>query len=62
VIRFRRDEHAGTAHRHPSRAKTGCGYRWSVPEDYALPEQQAPVAKPTDSLPIMLTRLAVAAR
>jgi len=32
-------------------------YRWSVPAGYTLPEQQAPIAKPTDGLPITLARL-----
>jgi cytochrome P450 len=32
-------------------------YRWSVPAGYTLPEQQAPIAKPTDGLPITLSRL-----
>ena len=32
-------------------------YRWSVPAGYTFPEQQAPIAKPTDGLPITLTRL-----
>ena len=32
-------------------------YRWSVPAGYVLPEQQAPIAKPSDGLPITLTRL-----
>lgn len=32
-------------------------YRWSVPEGYTMPEQQAPIAKPTDGLPVELTPL-----
>ncbi len=32
-------------------------YRWSVPAGYVLPEQQAPIAKPTDGLPIALARI-----
>ncbi len=32
-------------------------YRWSVPAGYVLPEQQAPIAKPTDGLPITLERI-----
>ena len=36
-------------------------YRWSVPEGYVLPEHQAPIAKPTDGLPMTLTRLAASA-
>jgi cytochrome P450 len=32
-------------------------YRWSVPAGYVLPEQQAPIAKPSDGLPIKLTRI-----
>ena len=33
-------------------------YRWSLPADYRLPEQQAPIAKPTDGLPLTLMRIA----
>jgi cytochrome P450 len=33
-------------------------YRWSLPEGYRLPEQQAPIAKPTDGLPVRLERIA----
>lgn len=33
-------------------------YRWRLPEGYRLPEQQAPIAKPTDGLPIRLERIA----
>jgi len=33
-------------------------YRWSLPADYRLPEQQAPIAKPTDGLPLTLVRIA----
>lgn len=32
-------------------------YRWSLPSDYVLPEQQAPIAKPTDGLPLRLERI-----
>ncbi len=31
-------------------------YRWSVPKDYDMPVQQSPISKPTDGLPITLTR------
>jgi cytochrome P450 len=30
------------------------GYRWSVPADYRMPVQQAPISKPLDGLPIEL--------
>ncbi|MFM7143104.1 MAG: cytochrome P450 [Alphaproteobacteria bacterium] len=33
-------------------------YRWRLPEGYRLPEQQAPIAKPTDGLPVRLERIA----
>ncbi len=29
-------------------------YRWSVPDDYRMPVQQAPISKPRDGLPIRL--------
>lgn len=32
-------------------------YEWSVPEDYRMPVQQAPISVPRDGLPIRLTRL-----
>jgi cytochrome P450 len=32
-------------------------YRWSTPAGYVMPEQQAPIAKPRDGLPITLERL-----
>jgi cytochrome P450 len=32
-------------------------YRWSVPAGYVMPEQQAPIAKPRDGLPLVLERL-----
>jgi cytochrome P450 len=32
-------------------------YRWSVPEDYRMPVQEAPISKPRDGLPIALERL-----
>jgi len=32
-------------------------YRWSIPSGYVMPEQQAPIAKPRDGLPIQLERL-----
>jgi cytochrome P450 len=32
-------------------------YRWSVPEGYEMPVQQAPISKPRDGLPIRLERL-----
>jgi len=32
-------------------------YRWSVPADYTMPVQQAPISKPKDGLPITMTRL-----
>jgi len=32
-------------------------YRWTLPPDYRMPEQQAPIAKPRDGLPITLERL-----
>jgi cytochrome P450 len=32
-------------------------YRWSVPADYRMPVQQAPISKPRDGLPIRLERL-----
>ena len=33
-------------------------YRWSIPAGYVMPEQQAPIAKPRDGLPLTLERLA----
>jgi cytochrome P450 len=32
-------------------------FRWSVPGDYRMPVQQAPISKPRDGLPIRLERL-----
>ncbi len=32
-------------------------FRWSVPPDYRMPVQQAPISKPTDGLPLHLTPL-----
>jgi cytochrome P450 len=32
-------------------------YRWSIPSGYVMPEQQAPIAKPRDGLPIILERV-----
>jgi cytochrome P450 len=32
-------------------------YRWSVPQGYAMPVQQAPISKPMDGLPVTFTRL-----
>jgi cytochrome P450 len=32
-------------------------YRWSVPHDYTMPVQQAPISKPKDGLPVLLERL-----
>jgi cytochrome P450 len=32
-------------------------YRWSVPDGYEMPVQQAPISKPRDGLPIRLERL-----
>ena len=32
-------------------------FRWSLPPGYVMPEQQAPIAKPRDGLPITLERL-----
>lgn len=29
-------------------------YRWSVPADYQMPVQQAPISKPTDGLPVTM--------
>ena len=29
-------------------------YRWSVPDGYQMPVQQAPISKPVDGLPIEL--------
>jgi cytochrome P450 len=31
-------------------------YRWSVPEGYRMPVQQAPISKPMDGLPLRLQR------
>ena len=33
-------------------------YRWSVPDGYEMPVQQAPISKPLDGLPIDLERIA----
>lgn len=33
-------------------------YRWSIPPGYVMPEQQAPIAKPRDGLPLRIERLA----
>ena len=33
-------------------------YRWSVPEGYTMPVQQAPISKPRDGLPVRFTPLA----
>ncbi len=33
-------------------------YRWSVPEGYAMPVQQAPISKPRDGLPLTLAPIA----
>jgi cytochrome P450 len=32
-------------------------YRWSVPDGYEMPVQQAPISKPVDGLPIQLSRI-----
>jgi cytochrome P450 len=32
-------------------------YRWSVPEGYRMPVQQAPISKPRDGLPLRIERL-----
>jgi cytochrome P450 len=32
-------------------------YRWSVPEGYSMPVQQAPISKPLDGLPIKFEAL-----
>jgi len=32
-------------------------YRWSFPPEYVMPEQQAPIAKPRDGLPVTLRRV-----
>ena len=32
-------------------------YRWSVPEGYVMPVQQAPISKPQDGLPLRLERI-----
>ncbi len=32
-------------------------FRWSVPEGYEMPVQQAPISKPVDGLPIQIERL-----
>jgi cytochrome P450 len=32
-------------------------FRWSVPEGYRMPVQQAPISKPRDGLPLRLERL-----
>ena len=32
-------------------------YRWSVPADYRMPVQQAPISKPRDGLPIRIEAL-----
>ena len=31
--------------------------RWSVPEGYTMPVQQAPISKPRDGLPLRLERI-----
>ena len=31
--------------------------RWEVPRGYVMPVQEAPISKPTDGLPLHLTRL-----
>ena len=31
-------------------------YRWTVPKDYKMPVQQSPISKPTDGLPITISR------
>src|SRR5258706_6981795 len=33
-------------------------HRWTVPEGYVMPVQQAPISKPRDGLPVTFTRLA----
>ena len=33
-------------------------YRWSVPDGYTMPLQQAPISKPRDGLPVTLTPIA----
>jgi cytochrome P450 len=33
-------------------------YRWSVPDGYTMPVQQAPISKPRDGLPVTFTPLA----
>jgi cytochrome P450 len=30
-------------------------YRWSVPDGYSMPVQQAPISKPLDGLPVEVT-------
>jgi cytochrome P450 len=32
-------------------------YRWDVPDDYTMPYQLVPIAKPKDGLPVRLHRL-----
>jgi cytochrome P450 len=32
-------------------------YRWSVPEGYRMPVQQAPISKPRDGLPVRFERI-----
>ena len=32
-------------------------YRWSVPDGYQMPVQQAPISKPIDGLPVLFTPL-----
>jgi cytochrome P450 len=32
-------------------------YRWSVPPDYSMPVQQAPISKPRDGLPVRFERI-----
>jgi len=32
-------------------------YRWTIPQGYRMPVQEAPISKPTDGLPITLERL-----
>jgi cytochrome P450 len=35
-------------------------YRWSVPDGYTMPVQQAPISKPLDGLPVHFTPLRAA--
>jgi len=32
-------------------------YRWSVPEGYTMPVQQAPISKPLDGLPVTFSSI-----